>query len=308
MDWVGTHRVPDGGTRAWAEPHPEAAELARVEGGLAVRVVEERGAWARIETATGTAAWVDGRRLEQAPQWRATHRVPADGTRAWVEPHPDAEELTRLPGSTEVRLTEERGAWAQVETEGGHHSWVDGRRLLATGPQSVDTDPGATVAAVPQPAPQPTPVKGVETPAQRVLSATAPAFGAVPLLGAGILVMAAGFPWMRPILGNADGWDLPLAFAFDVDAGSSVISYALALIVLAAGGLILGHRVDPVWRRIAGAVAIVLALAAVWQLMGFAADLSGQGRFDVIGDVFGDALHVGPYLAVVGGLGMFFGK
>lgn len=59
----GSHRVAGDGLQAWAAPDPAAPRVAVVPAGTEVRVVERRGEWARIATANGWSAWVDGRRL-----------------------------------------------------------------------------------------------------------------------------------------------------------------------------------------------------------------------------------------------------
>ena len=64
--WVSTHRTPSGGMRVWGQPDPTAEPMARLDGRAAVRVHEERGAWARVTTEAGVGGWVDGRRLEAA--------------------------------------------------------------------------------------------------------------------------------------------------------------------------------------------------------------------------------------------------
>jgi len=61
--------------------------------------------------------------------WRATHRVPADGLPAWPEPDPNAASSAQLPARLEVAVVEERGSWAHVTAENGWEGWVDGRGL-----------------------------------------------------------------------------------------------------------------------------------------------------------------------------------
>ena len=64
--WLSTHRTPSGGMRVWGQPDPTAEPTTRLDGKAAVRVHEERGAWARVTTEGGVGGWVDGRRLEAA--------------------------------------------------------------------------------------------------------------------------------------------------------------------------------------------------------------------------------------------------
>jgi uncharacterized protein YgiM (DUF1202 family) len=61
--WTATHAIPNGGLSAWAEPKADRQPIMKIKGGTRVRTLETRGAWARIGTAEGWVAWVDGRHL-----------------------------------------------------------------------------------------------------------------------------------------------------------------------------------------------------------------------------------------------------
>ncbi len=68
-----SHVVPEGGVRAWAAPDPSQAAVAELAAGTELRVVEERGQWARVEASNGWSGWVDGARLVA----QAAAQVPA---------------------------------------------------------------------------------------------------------------------------------------------------------------------------------------------------------------------------------------
>ncbi len=59
-----TYVTPPAGANAWAEPDPDAARLPRLGPGEPVEILETRGVWVRVHTATGREAWIDGRRLQ----------------------------------------------------------------------------------------------------------------------------------------------------------------------------------------------------------------------------------------------------
>lgn len=62
--WSGTHRTPSAGLSAYAEPDPNASATAELPGDLPLKVVEERGSWAKVTAENGWEGWVDGRGLE----------------------------------------------------------------------------------------------------------------------------------------------------------------------------------------------------------------------------------------------------
>lgn len=60
--FTATHIVPTGGMQAWPAPDPSLAAQ-DLGGGLPLRVVEYRGAWAFVQAENGWTGWVDARRL-----------------------------------------------------------------------------------------------------------------------------------------------------------------------------------------------------------------------------------------------------
>lgn len=65
------------------------------------------------------------------PLFQPTHVVPGGGLSAWSTPDPSAAPLASLRAGTELRVEEERGAWARVTAWDDWSGWVDGRRLVA---------------------------------------------------------------------------------------------------------------------------------------------------------------------------------
>lgn len=75
----------------------------------------------------------DRQRTAQAPPpppFEPSHRVPAGGLDRRESPDDALAPIGRLAESTAVRVLARTGDWAEVVTESGARSWVDGRRLV----------------------------------------------------------------------------------------------------------------------------------------------------------------------------------
>lgn len=65
--WSATHLIPREGLYAYASPSPAAPSTGMFPGGAAVHQEERRGDWALVSLETGSAGWVDARRLLRIP-------------------------------------------------------------------------------------------------------------------------------------------------------------------------------------------------------------------------------------------------
>jgi len=83
------------------------------------------------QTAAQTAAQPVAEAVAAAPgaTFAPTHRVPEGGMQAWDVPDGSTPVKAELAARVELRLDEERGAWARVTGSNGWTGWVDGRRL-----------------------------------------------------------------------------------------------------------------------------------------------------------------------------------
>ncbi len=61
--WAPTHRVPEGGMRAWPKPDPAVDPIATLQARVELSIAESRGDWARVIGSNGWTGWVDARRL-----------------------------------------------------------------------------------------------------------------------------------------------------------------------------------------------------------------------------------------------------
>jgi hypothetical protein len=63
--WVGTHRVTQAGAPVRSDPSDAAGQTSELAAGTALRIVEERGSWARVQSADGREGWVNTGNLER---------------------------------------------------------------------------------------------------------------------------------------------------------------------------------------------------------------------------------------------------
>ncbi|MBI5157576.1 MAG: hypothetical protein HZA58_06115 [Acidimicrobiia bacterium] len=61
--WAPTHRVPEGGMKAWPKPDPAVEPIAVLQARVELSIAETRGDWARVIGSNGWTGWVDARRL-----------------------------------------------------------------------------------------------------------------------------------------------------------------------------------------------------------------------------------------------------
>ena len=61
--WAPTHRVPEGGMKAWPKPDPAVESIATLQARVELSIAESRGDWVRVIGSNGWIGWVDARRL-----------------------------------------------------------------------------------------------------------------------------------------------------------------------------------------------------------------------------------------------------
>lgn len=127
-----THRVPDAGVNAWAQPIASPAPEAALDPGLEVVVAERRGDWARIICSNGWSAWTDARVLipitpqGPGPVWEPPQAVVEPESAAPFDATPDLaaipmpRDTRRAPVSTRVLAI----AGAALAVAGSFMPWV----------------------------------------------------------------------------------------------------------------------------------------------------------------------------------------
>lgn len=309
-----THEVPAGGMSAWAAPDPNLQPVARLEARVQLRVDERRGAWARVTGSNGWTGWVDERRLSPlggaiaaavpaaaptpayapaqaytpapmpvaAPQfavWQATQQVPSGGMPAWASPDPSAAPITELSARVQLRIEETRGAWARVSAENGWSGWVDARRLAPLGRGGG----GGAMA-----------LGGL-------------ALRPLPLLGGIALVVAMFLDWVKALFGTAgaNSWDVGLPILWSINNPGDQPRIGLILVFLAVGGLAAGI-IPRMGRGISAVVGVLTALVGSLYIIQVIRLFSEQLNASA-GDTLANAIGIGPWIALGGGLLLLVG-
>lgn len=317
--FMPTHEVPAGGMSAWANPDPSLQPIARLEARVQLRVDERRGAWARVTGSNGWTGWVDDRRLSPlggapampvaaapvmaapvvaapvmahatapmpvtaapAPVWQATHQVPSGGMPAWATPDPSTTPI-ELAGRVQLAIAETRGDWARVTGSNGWTGWVDARRLEPLG-RAAGTRAGFALRPLPL-------VGGIA-----LIVATFLAWSK------GLAIGSVGLSWE-----SANGWDWPLGFLWNMNNWGN--QPRIGLVVLIIGIVGLGAAFIPRMGRalaaFAGVLGAVVGALYVVQLIRF---FGQDGVNASAGDVLGNALGIGPWIALGGALLLLIG-
>jgi len=187
--------------------------------------------------------------IDPTPQtvpWAPSHTVPGGGMSAWAEPDPSLAPVATLAERVELRIDEQRGAWAKVIGSNGWTGWVDARKLRSL--------PGAAAPATQIPVTAPTGVAVAAGGAMRGLSIK-------PLALAGGLAMIIGsfLDWVTAPFG-VNGWDIGSGWLWQGTLDIPRLGLVLTLLGVAAIVVSLmpkipqGARRCPGLRAVAGAV------------------------------------------------------
>ncbi len=219
-----------------------------------------------------SAATAETAVIKQA--WVPTHTVPGEGMPAWVEPDPAQAPVVDLAARVELRVDEQRGAWARVTGSNGWTGWVDARRLLQVGTAAV-----APAWTAPSP---------VQTP-----GATGAAGGGIrPLALTGGIAMAASafLEWGWTSAMNLDLTGIwPLYHLTRLDQPR----IGLTMLVLGIGAVILA-----LIPRAPAAPAVLAGILGIAVPIGFIMNVALNWRVSVLFDLG----FVGMWLGLVGGL------
>jgi SH3-like domain-containing protein len=133
-------------TEEAARPEPTPAEEPATAAPIAAIEPEPTAAEEPETEAEPAAAAAPG----AEPSWAPTHRV-SPGMRVWPQPDPQAQPIAQFQEPTEIRVEEERGAWARISRSDGWGGWVDGRRLDALGAAAAAAETSQQVAPQAEP-------------------------------------------------------------------------------------------------------------------------------------------------------------
>ena len=208
--------------------------------------------------------------------WNPTHRVPSAGMRAWAEPDPSQQPVTRLEPGVELVVAEQRGDWARVVGSNDWTGWIDARQL-----QEIGATPATTSATVN--------LGGIE-------------LRPLPLVGAAALLLAAFLPWVSGFT-SVNSLDVALSFLWDLNAaGSPYLGWLIIGIAVIALALAVMKKPNPSLLRLMGFLAVAVTGAFLVQMYRGITDSGGT-----FGDVF-DFLGIAPWVSLGAGVVLIAGS
>ncbi|MCJ7726349.1 MAG: hypothetical protein MUP76_08200, partial [Acidimicrobiia bacterium] len=212
--------------------------------------------------------------------WAPTHQVPATGMAAWSHPDPSVAPVANLSPGVQLRLDEQRGAWASVTGSIGWTGWVDARILQSIGAAS----PAAAPAGWVQPA--------AGAAASRATTGAFPMSGVhiLGVIGAVAMVIGLFLDW-----GGGNAFDVPAASAWPIYEVVTWSQPTMGLVLLVAAGLILVASLVP---AVPPAVRVGSALIGSLLTAGVVATIGINASW---GDV-ADIQFLGLGVALVGGI------
>lgn len=212
--------------------------------------------------------------------WKPARQVPPTGMAAWSSPDPSMAPVANLSPGVQLRVDEQRGAWARVTGSNGWTGWVDARILQPIGAVA----PAGGPAVMAQPA---------AWAAGSRVAGGASSMGEVHILGViGAIVMVVGLflDW-----GGGNGFDWPMASAWPLYEAVSWSQPTMGVVLIVAAALILIAAVVPAVPSIVQRVA---ALIGVLLTAGLAAAIGINWGWDNLPDIH----LIGLGVALVGGV------
>jgi hypothetical protein len=216
---------------------------------------------------------------------------------AWSEPNPQLQPVARLTERVQLRVDEQRGAWARVTGSNNWTGWVDARRLLpmgAAGAAATPVSPAAVAPAAATAAARP----GVQIGGLSIRLLTA--------IGAVIAGISVLLPWLSPPGGggSSNAFDVPFPFLWDYTAGGD-FRLGIVVIILAVLGLAVAvfRQLSPRLAAALGIVTLVAGVMFIIQVSRAISDSMGLG----FGDAIGDWVGFGTWLTIGGGVLMLVG-
>ena len=213
---------------------------------------------------------------EPSSGWTPTHRVPSAGMRAWAEPDPSQQPVTRLEPGVELVVTEQRGDWARVVGSNDWTGWIDARRL-----QEIGATAPATSSTVK--------LGGIE-------------LRPLPLIGAAALLLSAFLPWVSGFT-SVNSLDVALSFLWDLNAaGSPYLGWIIIAVAVIALALAVMKNPNPLLLRLMGILAVAITGAFLFQMYRGISDSGGT-----LGDVF-EFLGIAPWVSLGAGVVLIAGS
>ncbi len=209
--------------------------------------------------------------VESVGGWVPTHRVPAAGMRAWAEPDPSQQPVTRLEAGVELVIAEQRGDWARVVGSNSWTGWVDARRIQEIGAASA-VGGGSSIN-----------LGGLE-------------LRPLPLVGAAALLLSAFLPWVSGFA-SVNSLDVALSFLWDLNAaGAPYLGWVIIGLAAVTLALSAAKTPNPQLMQLVGVLAVATTGAFLVQMYRGITDSGGA-----FGDVF-DFLGIAPWVSLGAGV------
>lgn len=202
--------------------------------------------------------------------WAPTHRVSSAGMRAWAEPDPSQQPVTRLEAAVELVITEQRGDWAHVVGSNGWTGWVDARQLLEIGAAQSTSSSSVNLGGI--------------------------VLRPLPMVGAAALLLSAFLPWVSGFT-SVNSLDVSLSFLWDLNAaGSPYLGWLIIAIAVIALGLAAAKKPNSALLMLTGILAIAITGAFLAQMY---RGITGSGGS--FGDML-DFIGIAPWVSLGAGV------
>lgn len=125
------------------------------------------------------------------------------------------------------------------------------------------------------------------------------------LVGGIALIVASFLGWLRPVLGGANGWDVPFGVLWNSSGPSHPRLGLLALIlgIIAIGGSFLARQVAGAVGIVGGVLGALISGLYLIQMVRALSDSYGASASDSLGNAIG----IGPWVALGGAVLLLVG-
>ena len=212
--------------------------------------------------------------------WAPTHTVPAGGISAWTEPDPALAPVATLAERVELRIDEQRGAWARVTGSNGWTGWVDARKLRAL-PAAAATSAGMPATAA---------VAAAGTAGGGVLGGML--IKPLALVGGLMMVIGAVLKWVTAPF-EVNGWDVGAGWLWRGSLAQPRLGLVLTVLGIAAIGLAFMPKIQQAALAAVGLIAVIVTALFAYQVV----DVLASGQWEVLWD---GGIGIGWWIAFLG--------
>jgi hypothetical protein len=198
--------------------------------------------------------------VDRAPAWAPTHTVPGGGMSAWSEPDPALAPVATLQARVELRVDDQRGAWAKVTGSNGWTGWVDARKL-----RPIPGSTGAVTEVAASPAATPVRTAGLGGLTIRP----------VPVVGGIAMIVGSFLTWVGAIY-DADAWDIGMGWLWQGTVDNPRLGVIMLVLGIAAIGLAFVPRAGAGAFAGIGLLGLIVTALFTFQVLRVLADWQWQ--------------------------------